>query len=267
MKKYLSFFRIQFIDMLQYRLSAFAGVLTQFFFGIMQILIFVTLTDENPSASPMNISQITAYIWMQQMFLQLFVFFSIDKGTIETIRTGNVSYELCRPIDLYNMWFVKNAAIRLSKGLLRCIPILIVAVLLPYPYGLSLEFDFTNFLFFIITAVLAFLLVISGCMIIFGATFKTISPNGIVAFSTLVIDFFTGTEVPLPFFPDSFQKIIKILPTTYMQNIPFRILGGGMCIDEIIFSICMQIGWIVILISIGKLIFKKATKNVCVQGG
>ena len=41
MKKYLSYFQMRFNTMLQYRASAIAGICTQFFWGFMQILIYI----------------------------------------------------------------------------------------------------------------------------------------------------------------------------------------------------------------------------------
>ena len=40
MNKYLSFFRLRFVNSLQYRSAAFAGIATQFFWGLMELLLF-----------------------------------------------------------------------------------------------------------------------------------------------------------------------------------------------------------------------------------
>ncbi len=37
----------------------------------------------------------------------------------------------------FTAWFVKNAAARLSRAVLRCLPILVVAAFVPYPFGLA----------------------------------------------------------------------------------------------------------------------------------
>lgn len=42
MKKYVSFFRLHFAIGLQYRAAAWAGIATQFFWGIMEIIIYCT---------------------------------------------------------------------------------------------------------------------------------------------------------------------------------------------------------------------------------
>ena len=39
--------------------------------------------------------------------------------------------------DIYNMWFARSIANRLSRAVLRCFPILFVAAFIPYPYGIA----------------------------------------------------------------------------------------------------------------------------------
>lgn len=65
MKKYRAFFRIRFLNSLQYRAAALAGVSTQFAWGFMEILAFVAFYRADPSAFPMGLSQIASYIWLQ----------------------------------------------------------------------------------------------------------------------------------------------------------------------------------------------------------
>ena len=135
MKKYMSFFRMRFICGLQYRSAAYAGIVTQFAWGFMEILMFRAFYMGNPDAFPMEFSQLSSYIWLQQAFLALFMTWFLEVDIFSSISSGNVAYELVRPMNLYQMWFTKNLAGRLSKAVLRCIPILAVAAFLPQPYG------------------------------------------------------------------------------------------------------------------------------------
>ena len=57
---------------------------------------------------PMEFDQLASYIWLQQAFLAFFAVWILDNEIFEEIRSGNVAYELCRPLDLYNLWFVKT---------------------------------------------------------------------------------------------------------------------------------------------------------------
>ena len=89
----------------------------------------------------MGFSQLASYYWLQQAFLALFTTWLMEEEIFQAISNGTVAYELCRPVDIYSMWFVKSLANRASKAVLRCMPILLTALLLPKPYGLALPPD------------------------------------------------------------------------------------------------------------------------------
>ena len=72
MKKYLSFFRLSFTMGLQYRAAALAGIVTQFAWGFLEILVFQAFYQAEPGAFPMTMSATASYVWMQQAFLALF---------------------------------------------------------------------------------------------------------------------------------------------------------------------------------------------------
>ena len=176
MKKYLSFFRLRFNTGLQYRAAALAGIVTQFFWGVMEILTFRAFYDSDPSSFPMTLQATSSYIWMQQAFLALFMAWLMEGEIFESIKNGNISYELCRPFGIYNMWFSRSLATRLSRAVLRCFPILLVAVFIPSPYGLGAPANPACFLVFLLTLALGLLNVVAFCMIIYMLSFFTISP-------------------------------------------------------------------------------------------
>lgn len=56
MMGYFSYFKIRFIYGLQYRAAALAGIVTQFAWGFMYIMIYETFYQTNPKAAPMGFS-------------------------------------------------------------------------------------------------------------------------------------------------------------------------------------------------------------------
>ena len=54
MKAYLSVFRLRFINGLQYRAAAFAGIATQFFWGIMHIMIYEAFYENATGTLPIS---------------------------------------------------------------------------------------------------------------------------------------------------------------------------------------------------------------------
>lgn len=267
MRAYLSFFRIRLVNGLQYRAAAYAGVATQFSWGFMYIMLYQTFYKTNPSMAPMEFSQLSSYIWLQQAFLALFMTWFLDNDIFNLITSGNVAYELCRPLDLYNIWFAKSCATRLSKAMLRCFPILIIAFFLPEPYKFTLPHSFSAALLFIIAMFFAFIVVVAYGMLVYIFTFYTISPMGVRITLVMAADFLSGGLVPLPFLPDWLNKYIYLSPFAAMQNTPFRIYNGDILINDAAFAILLQCFWAIILVFTGKYILSKALKNVVVQGG
>ena len=170
-RKYRSFFRMRFIAGLQYRAAAIGGIATQFVWGIMGLLMFKAFYEVSPEAFPMTFEALSSYIWLQQAFLALFMTWFLENEIFQTITEGGIAYELCRPIDIYDMWFFRSMANRLSKAVLRCLPILVFAAFLPFPYGISLPSSFKAGFWFLLTAFLGFLVVVAFCMLVYHDLF------------------------------------------------------------------------------------------------
>jgi len=267
MRKYTSFFRIRFLAGLQYRAAAWAGIATQFAWGGMNLLMYRAFYQTGANNFPMTFRELSGYIWMQQAFLAMYMTWFFDNDIFESITSGSISYELCRPCDLYTMWFVKNMSIRLSRVVLRCLPILLFAACLPAPYGLRLPPNLEAALLFPVSMILGFLVLIAFSMLIYISAFYTISPMGIRILTTSIMEFFAGALIPIPFFPEWMQKIMYALPFASMQSTPFLIYTGHLELHLALQSIGTQLIWLIALLLIGTLWMKKALKKVVVLGG
>lgn len=267
MKKYLSFFRIRFIAGLQYRAAAWAGISTQFAWGGMTILMFWAFYQNGSNVFPMEFQALSSYIWLQQALLAMFMAWFFDNEIFDSITSGSVAYELCRPCGVYTMWFVKNLAIRLSRVVLRCAPILIVAAFLPEPFGMRLPESLTAGVLFLLSLTVGFFLTVAFSMLIYISAFYTISSTGIRILSSSVVEFFSGALIPIPFFPEALQKVMYALPFASMQNTPFLIYTGYLSIPEAIERMGIQLTWLLLLVLTGAALTKRALRRVVIQGG
>lgn len=267
MNKYLSIFRLRLSMGLQYRVAALAAMSTQFVWGCMEIMMFHAFYRANPAAFPMSLSAIASYVWFQQAFLALFAPWMLENEIFDAIMNGSIAYELCRPMSIYPLWFTRNLALRLSRASLRCIPILLFAILLPEPYGLTWPADAAAFGLFLLSMVLGLLVVVAFGMIVYGISFYTISPRGVKMFLTQLMEFFTGSIIPLPFLPEELQAVVELLPFAAMQNVPLRIYSGDLAGRQMANAVWLQIFWLIVLIGTGVLLCHNAQKQVTVQGG
>lgn len=267
MRKYWSFFRLRFSCGLQYRAAALAGIVTQFVWGAMEILVFRAFYEAEPQGFPMSFEATASYIWMQQAFLAFFAAWMMENEIFDAIMDGNIAYELCRPISIYNMWFARSMANRLSRAVLRCFPILLVAAFLPAPYGMSKPASAGHFLMFLITLLLGLSVTVAFCMLVYVLSFFTISPSGLRMLFVSAVEFFAGAVIPLPFFPEKVQAVMELLPFAAMQNVALRIYSGSMSRPEMVKAVVLQVFWLLALVIGGKLLCSVAEKRVTVQGG
>ena len=267
MKKYLSFFRIRFVAGLQYRAAAWAGIFTQGIWGIMMILMYNAFYQSGENAFPMDFQSLSNYIWLQEILLTLFAAWSSDNEIFDSITSGTIAYELCRPCSVYGMWYVKNMALRMARVGLRFIPLLAVAILLPAPYGMSLPAGVDAGILFPVSLILGFFVAISFIMLIYISAFYTVSSSGIRVLGASVVEFFSGAIIPLPFFPEGVQKVFNLLPFASMQNTPFLIYTGRLATGEALERMGIQLMWLVILGGTGIVLTNRALKKVVIQGG
>ena len=108
MKAYLAVFRIRFSHTIQYRAAAVAGMVTQYAWGFMELLMFSAFYRVSPEAFPMTFQQTVNYVWIQQAFLALFMTWFWEMEIFDTITSGSIAYEMARPLDLYGRWFCQS---------------------------------------------------------------------------------------------------------------------------------------------------------------
>jgi ABC-2 type transport system permease protein len=266
----LGLFRIRFINSLQYRTDALSGVLTQFGFGFMYVLLYMAFYRANPGAFPMTLGQTVTYIWLQQGLARLMMLGFGDRDSSDmtaAITSGEIAYELVRPTDFFNRWACQICASRLSGGLLRVMPMIIVAALLPAPYGLTLTADGLRIFLFVLTSLLAMGIVVCITMLVNIAVFYTLFPSGVRGLMALATEFFSGFIVPIPFFPQPFRTVAELLPFGSLQNVPLSIYNGSLTGGGLMRAVALQLFWLIALWCIGRIAMSRALKRVVVQGG
>lgn len=180
---------------------------------------------------------------------------SWERGTNENIN------------KLIRLWFARSVANRMSKALLRCAPILVVALFLPKPYRLMLPQDPMTLFLFLLTMILGTLVTVAIGVIIYTSCCFTISAQGIRIFYASACELLSGQIVPLPFMPEVVQRVLKVLPFAAMQNVPFRIYSGDLSGRAMAEAIFLQIFWLIVLVGAGWRFAKLAEKKLVVQGG
>jgi len=263
MKPIRAIFGARFRGLLQYRTAAVAGLTTQFFWGLIRIMIFDAFYRSTTVHQPMEYSQVVAYIWLGQAFFALLPQW-MDPEIQESLKTGTVAYEMLRPVGLYELWFARNLASRTAPVVLRATPMLIVAVLF---LGMGLPVSWTAGMAFAVAMLGAALLSAALATLMTTTLLWTVSGEGAWHILSLCMWLFSGTLLPLPFFPDWLQPFINALPFRGLMDVPFRIWSGNIPPSAIIPNLISVFCWIAVIIGLGRFLVHRGTGKLVVQGG
>lgn len=263
MKPYIAIFKGRLSTLFQYRIAALAGLSTQIFWGIVKVMILTAFYAHSSSPQPISLAQAITFIWLGQAFLQLLPW-NVDKELEGLVKTGNVAYELVRPLELYNLWFFRSLALRFIPTLLRSIPLFFIAILF---LGLSMPVSWTGGILFITSLLFSTLLSSAMTTMVIISLFWTISGEGIQRLIPHVTMLLTGLVVPLPLFPNWMQPFLNLQPFRGIVDIPIRLYTGIIPSHEAIYYLMFQFLWFGFFFLVGKWLMSKAIKRIVIQGG
>ena len=265
MKKYLSYFKLRYNVALQYRASAIAGIFTQFFWAIMQILIYIAFY-KNSTGTDISLEQLTSYVWLRQSFYSLIN--HVTDGEIRSsIENGNVSYELIKPINLYWIWFSKTISSRIGACSIKCIPTLLIVPFLPGWINLNAPSSLGALILFTVTLFMGMFIISSIINLFYISLFYTMSSKGTTSIFYGLLEFFGGGFIPIALMPSVWQKICYLLPVSLATDLPFRIYTGNIDLLNGLKYIGVQVIWICILVGLGNLFLNRVLKKAVIQGG
>lgn len=263
MKAYLSAFRMRRKMELQYRGAVLGGVICQVFFGLILVAIYRAMYAGKPQEIPL--SHITSYVWLQQAFFRMLL--ASDPELMDKIRTGSIAYDLCRPLDLYGFYYVRIMAQKMTGSLLRAVPMLVIAFLLPEGWGLMLPASPTGFVWSLAGLFLGLLCVSALENITMGFTMRTLDFRGMQALLNLLMMILSGNILPLTLFPDSWQRVITLLPYAQLLDAPIRLYTGDTPSSAVPGILLIQFFWILLLTGAGILFWRANQKQLEIQGG
>ena len=226
------------------------------------IFIWLAIYNNGNQILGMSFEQITTY-YILVVSLEPIISWGINEIMGEAIREGQILRELLNPISYFSYYF----GIRIGELIEAAIVGIITFVICALLFGIVLPQGILNFCAFVIVISLAVVIVYFFEIILGTSAFYTNSIWGIEILKRSVISIFSGMIAPITLFPEFMQKIANILPFKDCVYTPISIYFGELSNIEILQVIIKQGIWIVLLYMIAKFLFKKAIKNITINGG
>ncbi len=263
MKGYLALIGARFRVLLQYRAAAAAGIGTQLFFGLIRVMIFQAFYRSSAHPQPMSYVDIVTYIWLGQAMLGLLPW-NLDSDVQNMLRSGNVSYELVRPLDLYWHWYCRAFAMRVAPTLLRSVPVIALAMLF---LGMQTPPSLASGLGWLLTTCGAVVLNCAFMMLVTVSLFWTLTGEGIQRAVLPLVYVFSGMLLPLAFWPAWMQPLLHFLPFRGMMDLPFRVYLGQVAPLQAVPEFGIQLLWTAAFIVAGRTLLARGTRRLVAQGG
>lgn len=270
LRPYHAVFRARFALLLQYRAAAFAGFVTQCWWGAIKIMVLAAFF-RGAGTTPMTLRQTIDYVWLGQALLTLLPW-SVDPEIARMVRTGDVAYERLRPLDSYAYWYARAVARRVATPLLRAVPMVLTAgVLLPAlglsEWALSPPSGMSAALLFAVSMVLVVALSSTIATLMDVMTVAALSERGVNALIGPIVIVFSGSLVPLPLFPDWLQPALRLQPFAGLLDVPLRIYAGHLALPGALAGLARQAAWVVVLAVLGRLLMARVMARLQAQGG
>lgn len=272
-RPYVAAFSARFLLMLQYRAAAFAGFLTQCWWGAIKIMVYAAFyRASNPSTHPaITLAQVATYTWLNQGLLALMPW-SCDPEIAVAVRTGVVTYDRLRPVDAYAYWYARSAAFMTSRAAPRAILMALVAGLAMRLLGFR-ELSWApppsmgQLALFAVSLVLMMCLSSAFMMLLNIAVVVTLNDRWVSQSLNPLLVVLSGSLVPLALYPDWAQRTLFFQPFAGVVDIPFRIYSGNLSGTLALEGLMLQMFWTIALVVGGRLWMERAMRRLEVQGG
>lgn len=188
----------------------------------------------------------------------------VEDRIIKSVEKGTVAMDMLKPVNLFGIYLAEDIGNTIVCIVQNIIPLLIVACIfiqVPTPAGIG------YFLLFLLSLFLGYIINWLFAAIFGMWAFTAINMHPMVEVKKHIIRLLSGSIIPIWFFPHWLQVILKVLPFSYIYQLPLSLYIGKASKLEMIQMFSVQIIWIAILFVLFFVMQSRTTKKVMVQGG
>lgn len=244
-----------------------AGVFTNSVFGVIYSFAYLALWAQRPDAGGYDRGDAVTYVWIGQALLMTVAMWGggTTDDLAERIRTGDVAIDLYRPVGVMG-WYLAGDLGRAAYHLLtRGVGPTVLAWLIfdqfRFPGGPVAAVGF------LVSVVLAVVTSFAIRWLVACSAFWLLDQSGLRMMAGALALFFSGMALPLVIFPEPWRSVAMALPWASYLQIPADIWLGKRAGPELLAALAQQGLWIVVLLGLGQLVLRAATRKVVVQGG
>ena len=265
---YKSFSRAGMQNMFAYRANFFCfligEIMSAFILYFVWKAVFISSGGETFNGFSMN--DMVVYIFVS--FLASYMTYSDGAYVLgEEIISGDVTMRMIKPVSFDMCFLFQELGNQIVKLLFIFVPILLGVEIYRFVVNGFIMFNVVNFLIFFVSLFFAYLIsfYFNVCYGYLAFYLQNLWGTSIV--KETLVSFLSGGIIPLAFLPSTLSSILNLLPFASLSYTPVMIYMGKYSLSQIIFSILLQIFWLLFFYVLSKIIWKSAVRRLCANGG
>ena len=183
---------------------------------------------------------------------------------MSTIRTGEITRDLIRPLNYRSTQIATAAGLSVVEGAISLILVLVLGVLF---YDMQPPDSAVAAVLFAASVLLGFLTKATCIFLISLLCFWTLNSVGLMWAQQSVITILSGTLVPIAMLPGWLRPVAEFLPLRGIVSTPLQIYLGKATSWDLAGLLALQIGWLAVLWVFSDWAWRKAFDAVEIQGG
>lgn len=248
---------------LTYRAAMLAGLVTNFFFGIIRVAILLALTDGHAPVGGYTAVDLITYTALTQSLITLLEMFGWYE-LMKVVYSGDVGSDLLKPTGFFNLWLAQDLGHALVHLLLRGVLFMVLFELI---YDLVYPPTVMQWLAFSVALLLSWGIGFAWRFLINLAAFWTPQAKGVVRFGFILSWFFSGFMMPLALFPAWVQQIAFLTPFPYLIDVPVEVYLGILEGSALIRAVVIQLLWVTALVALCQIVLGRAVRRLVILGG
>ena len=263
MKQYLYLLKGSMQMSFAYRAASLINLSANLVFIIILYYLWQAIYENKTELNGMSFEQTFLYLVIASTLFNMYRTFT-DYIISFDVTSGNIVNYLLKPMDyqLYSM------SVALGRICANIIMILIPTALLLYFFmGLTLPLG-QNWFFSISSLIIAWLIIFMLDYLVGLLSFYTQSIWGIFQTRESLVVVFSGVLIPFVFFPQWLQDVLEFTPFVAMYYTPITLLMGQVeDTRQAMIMLGNQLFWLLVLFTMCRVFFKKATQVITINGG
>ncbi|MCP4541276.1 MAG: ABC transporter permease [Chloroflexi bacterium] len=252
-------FRLQFT----YRTSNLAGLVTNFFFGLLRAAVLIALYGARTEVAGLSLTEAITFTGLSQATIAYLSFFGWW-DVMHSVYNGDIGSDLLKPMGYFVFWLGRDLGRAIANLLLRSLTIIVAYALV---FDIVLPHGVRDWLALGAALVFSMLLSFTCRFLINLAAFWTPDARGVGRLAYSISWFLSGFLMPLDFFPDWFVKLCNLTPFPSMVNTVIQVYLSKMTDLELFRVLGQQLLWVIVLFVASQLVLRAGVRRLVIQGG